>query len=318
MRIGIVVDSTCDLPATFYSEHDIRIMPISIRLGDELLVDERDAAATQHFYTSQLDAKGIDSESIPYDSKQIQAVFLERLVIDFDLVFCITVSSKRSLIFDNATSASFGILKKYRDARAAAAVSGPFSMRVIDSKTIFAGTAVLVAEAAGMIKAGIQPNEIRLKIDQMIPDICGFMVPADLAYVRNRGFKKGTRKSLADTMRGVALTVGSALSLHPIIKVYRGQEDPATVNRSYEKSVRKMLEHVAARIEAGDVRSGSICLSYAGDISAVPDMEGFKTLDNAARKAGLTLHLSTMSATGAVNVGAGCLFVAYAGDPGEL
>lgn len=318
MRIGIVVDSTCDLPAEFYSQHDIRVMPISIRLGDELLVDERDEKATRRFYAEQLDTKGIDSESIPYTSEQVQAVFLDRLVLDFDLVFCVTVSSKRSQIFDNASRASFAILKQYRKAREAAEVSGPFSMRVIDSKTIFAGTGVLVAEAAKLIAQGMHPNEVRLNLDNMIPEICGYMVPADLGYVRARGFKKGERKSFSDTLRGAALAVGSALSLHPIIKIYRGEEDPATVNMSYEKSVRRMLEHVAAQIKAGKVTSGSVCLSYAGDPSAVPDMAGFRELDAATREAGLDLHLSTMSATGAVNVGAGCLFVAYAGEPGEL
>ncbi len=58
MRIGILVDSTCDLPEADFAQHNIRVMPISIRLGDELLVDERDAAATQHFYAEQIDTKG--------------------------------------------------------------------------------------------------------------------------------------------------------------------------------------------------------------------------------------------------------------------
>lgn len=313
MRIGILVDSTCDLPAEDFAQHNIRVMPISIRLGDELLVDEREAAATRHFYAEQIDTKGVDAESIPYTSEQVQAVFLERLVIDYDLVFCITVSSRHSQIFDNATRASFGILKQYRAVRAAAEVQGPFSMRVIDSKTIFAGTAVLVAEAVALIDAGVPPNEIRLKIDEMIPSICGYMVPANLGYVRDRGFRKNDRKGLGDTMRGLALSLGSALSMHPVISIYRGEENPANVNRSYEKSVSRMLGHVTERITAGELMSGSVCLSYAGDIARVPAMAGYDELAKAARERNIQLKLSTMSATGAVNVGAGCLFVAYAG-----
>lgn len=313
MRIGIVVDSTCDLPESYFKQHRIRIMPISIRLGEDLLVDERNAAAARHFYAEQISSKGVSAESIPFSAEQIQSVFLQRLVIDYDLVFCVTVSSKHSPIFENASKASFAILKRYREVRAAADVPGPFSMRVIDSKTLFAGTAVLVAEAAEMIEKGANPNEIRLKIDEMVPNICGYMVPADLAYVRDRGFKKGERKSWADSMRGIALTFGSALSMHPVIKVHGGEENPATVKRSYEKSVRKMLEHVAERIRAGDLISSSVCMSYAGDIAQVQRMPGYNELEAAAREHGVALHLATMSATGAVNVGPGCLFVAYAG-----
>lgn len=79
-------------------KNNIQILPISIRLGDELLVDKRDEQATRRFYQEQLDSEGIHAESIPYSVDQIQAVFLEQLVIDYDLVFCITVSGKRSLI----------------------------------------------------------------------------------------------------------------------------------------------------------------------------------------------------------------------------
>ena len=143
MRIGIVVDSTCDLPESYFEKNNIQILPISIRLGDELLVDKRDAQATRRFYQEQLDSEGIHAESIPYSVDQIQAVFLEQLVIDYDLVFCITVSGKRSLIFDNATKASFSILKQYQKVRADAGVPGPFSMRVI-------GIGVMPSQSATM------------------------------------------------------------------------------------------------------------------------------------------------------------------------
>src|SRR5690606_11142106 len=149
--------------------------------------------------------------------------------------------------------------------RADAGVSGPFSMRVIDSKTLFSGTAVLVCEAVELIRAGANRNAIRLNIDEMIPHICGYMVSEDLGYVRDRGLKKGERKRFSDSMRGLAMTVGSALSMHPIIRIHGGEENPATVNRSYEKSVRRLFEHVAERIRGGHLISRHVCVSYAGD-----------------------------------------------------
>ena len=63
MRIGIVVDSTCDLPESYFKKNNIQILPISIRLGDELLVDKRDAQATRRFYQEQLDSEGIHTLS---------------------------------------------------------------------------------------------------------------------------------------------------------------------------------------------------------------------------------------------------------------
>ena len=49
MRIGIVVDSACDLPDEFMRRHEVTILPIAVRLDDHILVDDRDPASLQHF-----------------------------------------------------------------------------------------------------------------------------------------------------------------------------------------------------------------------------------------------------------------------------
>ena len=46
MRIGLVVDATCDLPPEFLAAHGIRVMPIGIRLGEQRLIDRRDPDTT--------------------------------------------------------------------------------------------------------------------------------------------------------------------------------------------------------------------------------------------------------------------------------
>ena len=41
MRIGIVVDSACDLPQDFIAEHNIVLLPITVRIGEAVLADHR-------------------------------------------------------------------------------------------------------------------------------------------------------------------------------------------------------------------------------------------------------------------------------------
>ena len=57
MRIGIVVDSACDLPREFLQEHRITVLPISVRIGDETLVDDRDPEVTRRFLDENLGAR---------------------------------------------------------------------------------------------------------------------------------------------------------------------------------------------------------------------------------------------------------------------
>lgn len=42
MRIGLVVDSACDLPQSFIEAHGIVILPITLHLGDHDEIDTRD------------------------------------------------------------------------------------------------------------------------------------------------------------------------------------------------------------------------------------------------------------------------------------
>ena len=46
MRIGIVVDSACDLPLEYLQQHNIVILPITVRIGEAVLADHRDEQAT--------------------------------------------------------------------------------------------------------------------------------------------------------------------------------------------------------------------------------------------------------------------------------
>src|SRR3546814_3326116 len=46
MRIGLVVDSACDLPKDFIERHSIEILPIAVRIDGTTQVDYRDQAAT--------------------------------------------------------------------------------------------------------------------------------------------------------------------------------------------------------------------------------------------------------------------------------
>ena len=97
MRIGIVVDSACDLPREFIDQHAIQIMPITLRIGDVFVEDWRDPIETQKFYAWRLDQGRADyAESIPYSPEQIETLFLERLVLEYDYVFCLTISGMRT------------------------------------------------------------------------------------------------------------------------------------------------------------------------------------------------------------------------------
>src|SRR5690606_3652078 len=96
MRIGLVVDSACDLPPDFFERERVEILPIPVRIGDATQVDHRDEAQTLAFLESHIAERGANAETIPYSPEQIRDLFLERLVVEYDYVFCMTIAGSRS------------------------------------------------------------------------------------------------------------------------------------------------------------------------------------------------------------------------------
>lgn len=167
MRIGLVVDATCDLPPEFLAAHGIRVMPIGIRLGEQRLIDRRDPDTTLSFYRDHLPKVGSKDGSQPLSAAELQQWFLDELVTDFDYVVCLTVDSLRSPIFEHATQASFGLLQHYHERRHAAGIAGPFTLRVLDSHSVFAGIACLAAEGTRLLAQGSHPNALRTRLEQL-------------------------------------------------------------------------------------------------------------------------------------------------------
>ncbi|MGH8429503.1 MAG: DegV family protein [Solimonas sp.] len=308
MRIGVVADATCDLPPEFVQKHRIGILPIAIHLGDEVLSDQRDPALTLKFYTEQLASKGLDAHTEPYSADQIREMFLSGIVLEYDYVFCVTITSTRSPIFENATKASFAILNDYKSVRARQGVSGPFALRVVDSKTMFCGTGVLAAEAAKLAQGGTNPNDIRKRLDELRENIVGYMVPNDLYYIRNRGIKKGEK-----SVGLLTYAIGTALDIKPVILCYRGATQPVAKVRSYERAVEKLFQHAAAEIRQG-ISTQHLCISYGGPVENILKLPGYDQLAKTAQVHGIEILSSIMSATAAVNTGGGCVAVAWGGE----
>ncbi len=313
MRIGIVVDATCDLPHDFLEKHRIVVMPITLRFGNRLLEDARDPMATKIFYAAQSDGQKDDfAESTAFSPVQIERLFLERLVVDYDYVFCLTITSARSPIYDHALQASRTILNKYRHPRREAGLPDRFGLAVVNSRNMFAGQGIQAAEAVRMIEAGCLPSEIGSRMQFLGETTYTYMVPAGLGYIYKRASKKGDR-----SIGWGSYAVGSLLDVKPILLCHRDETGPVAKVRGFSAGVEKLFNNLVARIEAG-LEAQVICLSYGGDLENVDAMPGYQAFARAAEANGIRVLRSTMSKTAAVNVGPGALAVAFAAQQHEF
>ena len=120
MRIGVAIDAACDLPQDFLERNGISVMPITVKVDGQKFKDDRDPAEIQRFRGQKLGSKSHSAETEPSSVEDVQNLFLDRLVRDYDCVVCLTIMATRSPIHDNVIKASFAILKNYRPIREAA------------------------------------------------------------------------------------------------------------------------------------------------------------------------------------------------------
>ena len=311
MRIGLVVDSACDLPPEFFQEHKIEILPISIRLGLEEFVDRRDVQATLDFYSRHL-ANASDGETAPFSVEQIKQLFLQRLVLDYDYVFCLTIAGSRSPIFENATQASLQILNGYKPIRAQAGLNSPFALRVIDTQNLFSAQGVLAVEVARMIGEGQTPNRIRERLDSLMPQLYMYGLPNDLYHLRARAQKKGDR-----SVGWFKYAIGTALDFKPVIRAHRGETSTVDSLRHFEEGAKHCFQFAISRMRAG-LLAPTLCLSYCGPLETLAALPGYEGMQSCARELGVAVYTSVASITAGVNVGEGALNFAFCAPPHEF
>jgi DegV family protein with EDD domain len=312
MRVGIAIDVSTDVSDRFVADHQVHVLPSTIHMGQASVVYDRDSARGLAFYREHLGEKSVDAETTPFTVGEIEELFLKKLVLEYDYVFLITLTSTRSLTFDNAHKASFTVLQSYHQIRSAANVPGPFALRVVDSQSLFTGPGVLAWETVRMVDERRTPVDIRKRLDDLVPHLYAYFIPRDLYYMRARAARRGDHSvSLVDYL------VGNALDIKPVIQAHAGETRPVLRTRPFELAVEKLFVHGAERIRAG-LLVPMVGVSYGGDPADVPKMPGFASLEAAARERGVELMISMMSPAASINIGGGAVSLAYCGDPGEF
>ncbi len=312
MRIGIVVDSACDLPIDFIRKHRITILPITVCIDEHSFVDRHDPAATLKFFHESLGDRAHAADTEPFSVDQVHQLFLDKLVTQYDAVFCLTITASRSLIYENTLRASYAILKDYHAIRAAAGLSGPFLMRVIDTQTVFAGQVPIAWEGIRLIGGDTSPGQIRERLEQVAAHSSCYFLPRDLYYLRARAKKRGDR-----SVGWMAATLGSALNIKPIVRAYHKDTLPVGKVRGFEAGAEALFQHTIKRVRTG-LMVPVVSLSYGGELDDLHALQGYQSLCEVCAEHSVNVLESVMSMTAMVHVGAAGLAVGFACDPYEV
>jgi len=235
--VRLVTDSSCDLPLDVVEAHGIIVVPLTIRFGEEEIVDDADLTP-KRFYDRMASFDGLPETAAPAPGA-FEAAFRAQAAAGAESVVCINLSAALSATMASAQNG-------------ARALEGEVDVRVVDSKSITAGLGTMVRVAAQAAEAGASADEVVALVEEMRERVHMF---GGLDTLEN--LKKGGRIGGAQAM------VGTLLSIKPIVDISSGAVEEAAKVRTRKK---QMLALRDIQVKAGEVEHLTVCDGLAGDV----------------------------------------------------
>ncbi len=196
-RIGVVTDSTADVPQHLQHELDIKVIPVSIIIDGKYYRDGVDMQV-QDFYRNFDQYGQMHSEPVSYED---YALVYKGLTNEYDDLICIHCSGKVSATYHNAVAV-------HRD------FQGSHNCRVaiVDSLQCSMGVGIPVLAAARMAREGADFEAIMAHVELMLRNMSTYFGVTNLKHLR-KGKKISGMKSL----------LGMAMKVKPVLSFEDGQ-----------------------------------------------------------------------------------------------
>ena len=217
-RIGIVTDSTADIPRHMVVELDIAVIPCYVHFGNRAFLDGVDLTP-QRFNELLLEGSDLPRTAAPPIGAfaEVYQDMAERV----DHIISIHAASKLSVL--------------HNVAKVAANELPELDIHVIDSNQVSMGTGWLAIAAARAARAGQSLDEILSLLGDMIPRLRLFGSVQDLRHLGRSG-RVGWASAL----------IGTMLQVKPLILVQDGRIQLAGRVRSSAKAISRLAELVAS------------------------------------------------------------------------
>jgi DegV family protein with EDD domain len=225
-KIGIVTDSTADIPDDLVQELGITVVPLKVIFDDHEVLRDGVDIQREEFYDRLQKAKTLPRTSQPTPAEF--AATYENLATKYETIISIHISSKMSGTIQSA--------------RMGAQMVPGADIVVIDSTYVSMGCGLIVLEAAKAAQAGKTKEEILSLIDQMISRMLVYFIPETLEYLE-KGGRIGKAQAFAGTL----------LSIKPIVYISEGIIHPYEKVRGRKRAIERLVQVVSEKVGRKEV-----------------------------------------------------------------
>ncbi|GAB6138606.1 DegV family protein [Halanaerobaculum tunisiense] len=249
-KIGILTDSTCDLPSDLLDQLPVSMVPLKIIYSDQ---EYRDKVEIQPQTVYDQLVTEVPTTSMPAP-EEIKDKLLNLQEAGYTHIIALHISS--------------GLSGTYNLVQMVSQQLEDITVEVIDSKALSMGLGSVVLYAADLIKQQVPWPELVTKTQQKIKNTEVFFVLQNLKYLR-KGGRIGQVKG----------TIGDLLNIKPIISInQQGEYYTYQKTRGRKKSINQLFNIAKEKIKQGASR---VSVMHGNALSKAQDLLArFEKLDN--------------------------------------
>jgi DegV family protein with EDD domain len=239
-RVAIVTDSIACLTREMVEKYEIIILPLNFYCGGEIYRDWVDITPSEAYELFLKDPNSFKTSSVsPGEALEAYREASKQA----DNVFCITVSSKISAVYNSALKAKELIKAELPQT----------TIEVMDSQTVAAAEGFVVLAAARAAAEGCSLPEVIKAAEAMREKVGFFVFLNTIRHVYRSG-----------RIPKIASKVGSVLNVKPILITSSGLLHFAGVTRSKKGGVERLLKLMRNRVGVNPVHV-AVIHAYAVD-----------------------------------------------------
>jgi DegV family protein with EDD domain len=243
MSVGILTDSTSDIPKDICEKYDIEVIPLKVIFDKETFKDYIDIMP-EEFYKKLKVSEKLPKTTQPTPAEFIQ--FYKNMAEKYDSIISIHISEKMSGTVASASSAKASL--------------PDLDITIIDSKMTSIVTGYVVMEAAKAAKEGKGKEETIDMINNMLGKIRILFLPKTLEYLR-KGGRIGAAKSL----------LAVALKIQPILTLEDGEVAPYKNVRHWNRAKQQLIDIYKNVFNVKE--GGVVIIGHSDNIDEAKDIE---------------------------------------------
>ncbi|WP_096087380.1 DegV family protein [Agaribacterium haliotis] len=300
MKTAILVDSACHLPKAFCEKYNVGLVPLTYSIdGRERSDSCIDYDALALFKSGELARKHEVSTRAP-SAERFEAAILAKAKQGFERIIVQTVNRTQGETYNNATAGVALAEAKLKEKN--------ITLRVMDSRTAFAGQALMAAETIRRMLKSEDEAAVRRSMDKISEKIHSYILPKEPLVAWERA-KQRNENSVS---RGQVL-LANALGIYPIICNVNDASSSVAKIPGFKKAAKKLFQNVARCIENQPL-CPIVTINYCGSLEQLKALPGYAELAAVAKNNKIMLISSVASVASGIYASPGSLSVAVATD----